>query len=144
METLSELLPFLIPVILLQIALMVVALVDLLAGLAEVAAAHDYVRPLVHDGDELSIVAGRHPVVERSLIDKRFVPNDTELTARGRALAVLTGPNMGGKSTYLRQVAQIVLLCLPSAPNWAWWTGSSAAWAPRTAWPRARARSWWR
>jgi DNA mismatch repair protein MutS len=88
----------------------VVALVDLLGGLAEIAASHDYVRPLVHDGDELVIVAGRHPVVERSLVDKRFVPNDTELMARGRAVAVLTGPNMGGKSTYLRQVAQIVLL----------------------------------
>jgi DNA mismatch repair protein MutS len=88
----------------------VVALVDVLAGLAEIAASHDYVRPRVHDGDELSIAAGRHPVVERSLVDKRFVPNDTELIARGRAVAVLTGPNMGGKSTYLRQVAQIVLL----------------------------------
>jgi DNA mismatch repair protein MutS len=87
-----------------------VALVDVLAGLAETAAAHDYTRPVVDRGDVLRITGGRHPVVERSLTDKRFVPNDTELDAGGRAIAVLTGPNMGGKSTYLRQVAQIVLL----------------------------------
>jgi DNA mismatch repair protein MutS len=87
-----------------------VALVDVLTGLAETAAAHDYIRPVVDRGDGLRITGGRHPVVERSLSDKRFVPNDTELDAGGRAIAVLTGPNMGGKSTYLRQVAQIVLL----------------------------------
>jgi DNA mismatch repair protein MutS len=86
------------------------ARLDVLAGLAETAARHDYRRPRVDDGNELRIVSGRHPVVERSLVDSRFVPNDTRLETGGRAIAVLTGPNMGGKSTYLRQVAQITLL----------------------------------
>jgi DNA mismatch repair protein MutS len=64
----------------------------------------------VDAGRALRIDGGRHPVVERFLTDERFVPNDTRLEAGGRAIAVLTGPNMGGKSTYLRQVALIVLL----------------------------------
>jgi len=86
------------------------ARIDVLAGLADVAAAHDYRRPTVHAGPDLRIVAGRHPVVEQLARDGRFVPNDTTLHAAGRAIAVLTGPNMGGKSTYLRQVALIVIL----------------------------------
>ena len=82
---------------------------DLLAGLAETATAHDYTKPHIHDGDELSITEGRHPVVER---DKglAFVPNDVTLNASSHQVIILTGPNMGGKSTYLRQVALIVLL----------------------------------
>jgi DNA mismatch repair protein MutS len=87
-----------------------VALVDVVAALADVAVTRNYRRPRVTDGNELKIVGGRHPVVEQNLVDERFVPNDTELDAGGRALAVLTGPNMGGKSTYLRQVALIALL----------------------------------
>lgn len=85
------------------------AKLDLLAGLAETATVHDYTKPQVHDGDELSIVEGRHPVVER---DKglAFVPNDVTLNASSHQVIILTGPNMGGKSTYLRQVALIVLL----------------------------------
>jgi DNA mismatch repair protein MutS len=86
------------------------ALLDVLAALADVAARHDYSRPTVDAGRALRIDGGRHPVVERFLTDERFVPNDTRLEAGGRAIAVLTGPNMGGKSTYLRQVALIVLL----------------------------------
>ncbi len=86
------------------------ALVDVLSALAEIAAARDYHRPTVHPGTLLRIVGGRHPVVETALVESRFVPNDTRLDGGGDAIAILTGPNMGGKSTYLRQVALIVLL----------------------------------
>jgi DNA mismatch repair protein MutS len=86
------------------------ARLDVLSALAETAARHEYRRPVVHDGTALRIVGGRHPVVEQRLADRRFVPNDTQLEAEGKAIAVLTGPNMGGKSTYLRQVALIVLM----------------------------------
>jgi DNA mismatch repair protein MutS len=86
------------------------ALLDVLAGFAETAVSEDYHRPLVHDAGGLIIRGGRHPVVERSLADKRFVPNDTRLGGDHRSIGILTGPNMGGKSTYLRQVAVITLL----------------------------------
>ena len=82
---------------------------DALAGLAEAAAVHDYIKPHVHDGDELVIVEGRHPVVERHA-GQAFVPNDVTLDAAAHQVIILTGPNMGGKSTYLRQTALIVLL----------------------------------
>lgn len=86
--------------------------VDGLAALAEVAAARRYVRPALVEGDELRIVAGRHPVVEAQSMD--FVPNDVAFGPTGEGadarLVVLTGPNMSGKSTYLRQTALIVLL----------------------------------
>jgi len=81
------------------------ARLDVLVALAEVAVAHDYCRPGV-GGDGIHIEAGRHPVVER--VEDSFVPNDTRLGGDGR-IAVVTGPNMSGKSTYMRQVA---LLCL--------------------------------
>ncbi|HKQ59778.1 MAG TPA: DNA mismatch repair protein MutS, partial [Candidatus Polarisedimenticolaceae bacterium] len=86
------------------------AQLDVLAALAETAAVGGYRRPRIDAGPRLRIASGRHPVVEANLAEHRFVPNDTLLEAGGRALAVLTGPNMGGKSTYLRQVALIVLL----------------------------------
>ncbi len=85
------------------------ALLDVLASLAEVACANGYCRPVVDESDTLEIVQGRHPVVEQSLPPGRFVPNDTHLGASTR-IALLTGPNMAGKSTYLRQVALIVLM----------------------------------
>jgi DNA mismatch repair protein MutS len=87
-----------------------VAEIDVHAGLAETAARNGYVRPEVNDGEAIVIKDGRHPVVERSLGDGRFVPNDTQLDSAGAQIVVLTGPNMAGKSTYLRQVALIVLL----------------------------------
>ncbi len=86
------------------------ACIDVLAGLAEVAAASDYRRPTIVPHPALSIRGGRHPIVERLTGERRFVPNDTALDAPGRSIAVLTGPNMGGKSTYLRQVGLIVVL----------------------------------
>ena len=82
---------------------------DVLAGLAEMAAVHDYTKPHVHDGDELLITEGRHPVVERQ-VGHAFVPNDVTLNASTHQVIILTGPNMGGKSTYLRQVALTSLL----------------------------------
>lgn len=86
------------------------ARLDVLAGWAEVAARGGYVRPHLHDGPPgVRIVEGRHPVVERT-VSGGFVPNDTELDPERNQIVLLTGPNMGGKSTYLRQVALIVLL----------------------------------
>jgi DNA mismatch repair protein MutS len=85
------------------------ACLDVLAGLAETAAVYDYTKPHVHDGDELLITEGRHPVVERQATHA-FVPNDVLLNAATHQVILLTGPNMGGKSTYLRQTALIVLM----------------------------------
>ena len=87
------------------------AALDVLAALAEDAAVNNYTKPHVHDGDELSVADARHPVVERrtSSTGGAFVPNDVTLNAAGCQLVILTGPNMGGKSTYLRQTA---LLCV--------------------------------
>ena len=80
------------------------------AALAEVAVRYNYKRPTLTNGDEIIIKGGRHPVVERSLTDTTFVPNDTYLSNKDTQLVILTGPNMAGKSTYLKQVAIIVLL----------------------------------
>jgi DNA mismatch repair protein MutS len=85
------------------------ATLDVLAALAETAAVANYVKPHVHDGDELVVGDARHPVVERRTRDA-FVPNDVDLNVTTRQLVILTGPNMGGKSTYLRQVALVPLL----------------------------------
>jgi len=87
-----------------------VAHLDVFAGLAEVARAGDYCRPSVTDGDALDIEDGRHPVVEKSLEAGAFIPNDCHLACTDQQVLIVTGPNMGGKSTYLRQVAVIVLL----------------------------------
>jgi DNA mismatch repair protein MutS len=86
-----------------------VAALDVLAAFADTAAAHNFTKPQVHDGDEFQASDARHPVVERHVTDA-FVPNDVQLDARARQLVILTGPNMGGKSTYLRQVALLAVL----------------------------------
>ena len=83
---------------------------DVLAALAELAVERDYRRPRFASGPRLAITGGRHPVVEQTLIENPFTPNDTRLDPDSGMLAILTGPNMGGKSTYLRQVALIVVL----------------------------------
>ena len=85
------------------------AALDVVASLAESAGVLNYTKPHVHDGLELHIVDGRHPVVERHTADA-FVPNDLLLNDTTHQLIVITGPNMGGKSTYLRQAALITLL----------------------------------
>ncbi|MFH1381415.1 MAG: DNA mismatch repair protein MutS [Chloroflexota bacterium] len=87
-----------------------IANIDVLAALAEVAVRHNYVRPELTDGHAITIREGRHPVVELSLAGGSFVPNDTYLSNDDAQLIILTGPNMAGKSTYLKQVALIVLL----------------------------------
>ena len=81
-----------------------------LASLAVVAEQNGWVRPVVDESQELDIKGGRHPVVEASLTEDRFVPNDVQLDTDERQLIVLTGPNMAGKSTVMRQTAIIVLL----------------------------------
>jgi len=86
------------------------AQVDLFCSLAEVASMHGYVRPILTDDDMMEIQGGRHPVVERVIPSGTFVPNDTALGGEGSSLMVLTGPNMAGKSTYIRQVALITLM----------------------------------
>ena len=83
---------------------------DVFSSLAEVAVHNNYHRPQLTESDEIIITNGRHPVVERSLADTAFVPNDTNLSNHEMQLIILTGPNMAGKSTYLKQVALIVLL----------------------------------
>ena len=88
----------------------VLAQVDVFSSLAEIAARNGYVRPSLNGGDSVSIRGGRHPVVEKALGPGTFIPNDTNLASSDDQLIVLTGPNMAGKSTYLKQVALIVLL----------------------------------
>lgn len=83
---------------------------DVDAALAELAHTSDYCKPEVDDSDALKIVEGRHPVVERLAAAGRFVPNDVELSSSGERLWLVTGPNMAGKSTLLRQVALTVIL----------------------------------
>ena len=87
-----------------------VAGLDMLCGLATVALNNKYCCPTVDLSDEIEISEGRHPVVEQLLDGAPFVPNDTKLNNRENQIAVLTGPNMAGKSTYMRQVALIVLM----------------------------------
>jgi DNA mismatch repair protein MutS len=81
--------------------------IDVALALAEAAARYGYVRPSRNAGDAIVIRDGRHPMVERSLAAGAFVPNDTELASGDAQIVILTGPNMAGKSTYLRWVAII-------------------------------------
>ena len=92
-----------------QGAASVLATLDVLASLADVAVREAYVRPVVEDAFGLEILAGRHPVVERMMPREQFIPNDVRL-ARDARVIILTGPNMAGKSTILRQIGLIVLL----------------------------------
>jgi DNA mismatch repair protein MutS len=86
------------------------ARLDVLAALAETARLHNYCRPRIGDEGVISIQEGRHPVLEQNLTEERFVPNDTGLDRVAQQIALITGPNMAGKSTYIRQVALLVLL----------------------------------
>ncbi|MBQ6267436.1 MAG: DNA mismatch repair protein MutS [Clostridia bacterium] len=86
-----------------------VAAADVLASFAAVAAENHYCCPMMHPGDRMEIRDGRHPVVER-MLDQPFVPNDTLLDCGDNRCAIITGPNMAGKSTYMRQVALIALM----------------------------------
>jgi len=93
-----------------QVTAHALAALDVLATLADVAANNNYIKPHIHDGDEMLVVDARHAVVEhRTASGDAFVPNDISLNGTTSQLVILTGPNMGGKSTYLRQTA---LLCV--------------------------------
>lgn len=87
-----------------------IAILDVLAALAEIAGINGYVRPIIDEGGALTITEGRHPVVERLDLPSGFIANDTRLDLEQNRLLIITGPNMAGKSTYLRQVALIVLM----------------------------------
>ena len=93
-----------------QAAANAAALADVLSSFAALAVDNDYCRPEVDFSNEIQIEGGRHPVVEQVLRGKMFVPNDTKLGTPDCQVAIITGPNMAGKSTYMRQVALIVLL----------------------------------
>ncbi len=93
-----------------QKAAYIVAYLDVLCSLAEVARKNNYVMPIVDSSDKIDIKGGRHPVVERVLDDAVFVPNDTQMDCDSNRMIIITGPNMAGKSTYMRQVAIITLM----------------------------------
>ena len=86
------------------------AQLDVIQSMAKVAVEQDYVKPELHPGTELEITDGRHPVVDKALKSGMFVPNSTLMDTQDNRVAILTGPNMAGKSTYLRQVALIALM----------------------------------
>jgi DNA mismatch repair protein MutS len=92
-----------------QEAARMIAQLDVLSAFGEIAREADYVRPEITDEPGIQIIGGRHPVVERFLGEEHFVPNDVSLDAESQIL-IITGPNMAGKSTYLRQVALITLM----------------------------------
>lgn len=94
----------------LQAVANVISNLDVLCGLAEVAHNNNYIMPIVNSEDVINIVDGRHPVVEKMIKNNLFVPNDTDLNLEDNHLMIITGPNMAGKSTYMRQVALIVLM----------------------------------
>ncbi|MFZ6008116.1 MAG: DNA mismatch repair protein MutS [Nitrospirota bacterium] len=94
-----------------------IAMIDFLLSLATVAKRYDYVRPVISDDDVIEIVDGRHPVIERlisthniSSMDEKFIPNSAHIDCEDSRLLIITGPNMAGKSTYMRQTALIVLM----------------------------------
>ncbi|MEI6422373.1 MAG: DNA mismatch repair protein MutS, partial [Lentisphaerota bacterium] len=86
------------------------ATVDALASFAECARKYNYCRPVISDDETLDIRGGRHPVLDATMKEERFVPNDTFLDGDENRIMIITGPNMAGKSTYIRQVALLVLL----------------------------------
>jgi len=87
-----------------------IATLDAICSLAETARLFHYCRPRLNESLQLTICDGRHPVLDQNLVEEKFVPNDTELDGDKLRLAIITGPNMAGKSTYIRQVALIVLM----------------------------------
>ncbi|TMP94985.1 MAG: DNA mismatch repair protein MutS [Verrucomicrobia bacterium] len=102
-ETLRELEP-------LQQTAVAIAVLDVICALAETARLFRYCRPKLNDTLRLVIKDGRHPVLDQNLVEEKFVPNDTSLDGENMRLAIITGPNMAGKSTYIRQVALIALM----------------------------------
>lgn len=93
-----------------QATALALAALDVLTSLAQLAFNNDYVRPELKEGGNIDIKAGRHPVVEKALHNARFVPNDVRMDMDKNRFAIITGPNMGGKSTFMRQVALVVIM----------------------------------
>jgi len=87
-----------------------IAVLDVLGSMAEISDRYHYERPIVDEGDEIIIRDGRHPVLERMDLPERFVPNDVQMNTKDHQILIITGPNMAGKSTFIRQVALIVLM----------------------------------
>lgn len=88
----------------------VLAELDVLSSFAETGSRNGYVRPLVDESDRIDIRAGRHPVIEQNMDDEQFISNDLHIDRSGMSMLLITGPNMSGKSTYMRQAALIVLM----------------------------------
>ena len=86
------------------------ATLDVLIAFAETAQLHQHTRPVLDESRHLQIINGRHPVLEQTLVEEKFVPNDTLIDPADSLLQILTGPNMAGKSTYIRQIALIALM----------------------------------
>lgn len=93
-----------------QDAAIMLSCIDVIAGLAQVAWERGYIRPQLNDGLSLFIEGGRHPVIEATFLDQPFVPNDITLDNDDKRIALITGPNMAGKSTYLRMAALLVIM----------------------------------
>jgi DNA mismatch repair protein MutS len=87
-----------------------IAILDVISTFAEIASQNQYIKPNILDSDDINIKGGRHPVVEKVLGEENFIPNDTHLDSHENQIMIITGPNMAGKSVYLRQVALIVLM----------------------------------
>ena len=87
-----------------------IALLDVLSTLANLAVENRYIMPEITDSLELKIIDGRHPVLDRKFASESFVPNDINLDGTQDTIMVITGPNMAGKSTYIRQVALLILM----------------------------------
>jgi DNA mismatch repair protein MutS len=94
----------------LQVTASAIATVDVIAAFAETARLFGYCRPELTEGTRLEIADGRHPVLDQSLVEEKFVPNDVELDGGPNRLLIITGPNMAGKSTFIRQVALLTLM----------------------------------
>jgi DNA mismatch repair protein MutS len=94
----------------LQITASAIATLDVIAAFAETARLFGYCRPELTDSGRLEIIDGRHPVLDQSLVEEKFVPNDVELDGGANRLLIITGPNMAGKSTFIRQVALLTLM----------------------------------
>ena len=122
---------------------------DVLSALAEAAALGNYIRPEVQEDNGLDIRDGRHPVVEQMLHGERYVPNDITFE-QGEVIRVITGPNMSGKSTYLRQAALIALMAQMGSLSrqrlrrLGWWTAFLPASAPRMKSMPGNPPLWWR
>ena len=87
-----------------------IAILDCINSFANSAVENNYCKPVIHEGLEIEIIEGRHPVVEKLLIEERFVPNDVKINGDDKRMMIITGPNMAGKSTVMRQVALMIIM----------------------------------